>query len=79
MEIIWLSWCYGAVAQLGERLLCKQDVIGSIPVSSTKLSRKHDLYEVDAATSISSGHEPWTEFRPSPQGEWQRQALACDV
>ena len=28
---------YGAVAQLGERLLCKQDVIGSIPVSSTNL------------------------------------------
>ena len=25
----------GPVAQLGERLLCKQDVIGSIPVSST--------------------------------------------
>ena len=24
----------GAVAQLGERLLCKQDVAGSIPVSS---------------------------------------------
>jgi hypothetical protein len=26
---------YGAVAQLGERLLCKQEVIGSIPFSST--------------------------------------------
>ena len=26
----------GAVAQLGERLLCKQEVIGSIPFSSTK-------------------------------------------
>jgi hypothetical protein len=25
----------GAVAQLGERLLCKQEVTGSIPVSST--------------------------------------------
>jgi hypothetical protein len=25
----------GAVAQLGERLLCKQEVIGSIPFSST--------------------------------------------
>ena len=29
----------GAVAQLGERLLCKQEVIGSIPFSSTR-SRK---------------------------------------
>ena len=27
----------GAVAQLGERLLCKQDVVGSIPSGSTKL------------------------------------------
>ena len=28
----------GAVAQLGERLLCKQEVIGSIPFSSTSSS-----------------------------------------
>jgi hypothetical protein len=27
---------YGAVAQLGERRLCKPDVVGSIPISSTK-------------------------------------------
>ena len=26
----------GALAQLGERLICIQEVIGSIPVSSTK-------------------------------------------
>jgi hypothetical protein len=26
----------GALAQLGEHLLCKQGVIGSIPISSTK-------------------------------------------
>ena len=26
----------GAVAQLGERQLCKLDVVGSIPISSTK-------------------------------------------
>ena len=25
----------GAIAQLGERLLCKQEVIGSIPIGST--------------------------------------------
>jgi hypothetical protein len=31
----------GAVAQLGERLLCKQEVTGSIPVSST---RSHGVY-----------------------------------
>ena len=28
----------GAVAQLGERLLCKQEVVGSIPSSSTSLT-----------------------------------------
>ena len=28
----------GAVAQLGEHLLCKQGVVGSIPISSTNLS-----------------------------------------
>jgi hypothetical protein len=28
-------WAVGAVAQLGEHLLCKQGVTGSIPVSST--------------------------------------------
>ena len=28
---------HGAVAQLGEHLLCKQGVTGSIPVSSTKV------------------------------------------
>ncbi len=28
----------GAVAQLGERLLCKQEVIGSIPFSSTSFA-----------------------------------------
>ena len=27
----------GAIAQLGERLLCKQEVTGSIPVGSTSL------------------------------------------
>jgi hypothetical protein len=28
----------GAIAQLGERLLCKQEVIGSIPIGSTSLT-----------------------------------------
>ena len=31
----------GAVAQLGERLLCKQEVIGSIPFSSTNKGGVH--------------------------------------
>ena len=28
---------YGGLAQLGERLLCKQEVIGSIPIISTMI------------------------------------------
>ena len=28
----------GAVAQLGERLICIQEVVGSIPISSTSIS-----------------------------------------
>ena len=31
-----LTSAYGAVAQLGEHLLCKQGVTGSIPVGSTR-------------------------------------------
>ena len=30
----------GAVAQLGERRLCKPEVVGSIPISSMALLRK---------------------------------------
>ena len=32
------TWSYGALAQLGEHLLCKQGVIGSIPIGSTRYS-----------------------------------------
>ena len=35
----------GALAQLGEHLLCKQRVIGSIPIGSTKLWLRQDLVE----------------------------------
>ena len=33
MPVLWLLT--GAIAQLGERLLCKQEVVGSIPSGST--------------------------------------------
>ncbi len=32
---VWVFATVGALAQLGEHLLCKQGVIGSIPISST--------------------------------------------
>ena len=37
-----LSVC-GDVAQLGEHLVCNQDVAGSIPVISTRFSRSENL------------------------------------
>ena len=47
----------GAIAQLGERLLCKQEVTGSIPVGSTRTSRagggRHDEIE-EAAISVAA-------------------------
>ena len=33
----------GAIAQLGERLLCKQEVTGSIPVGSTRFTQSASL------------------------------------
>ena len=36
MNVVAMS--FGGVAQLGEHLLCKQGVIGSIPFTSTKTS-----------------------------------------
>ena len=41
---------YGGLAQLGERLPCKQEVSGSIPLISTILKR---LTEVSAAVEAS--------------------------
>ena len=35
---------HGAVAQLGERGLCKPEVVGSIPISSTKIFRDGPLF-----------------------------------
>ena len=37
-----LMYQSGAVAQLGERLICIQEVAGSIPTSSTKLEARFD-------------------------------------
>ena len=47
----------GGLAQLGEHLLCKQGVVGSIPSSSTigrleRLGRLEGIVEMNAATTI---------------------------
>ena len=36
----WLVTSQGAVAQLGERLICIQEVVGSNPISSTSKATK---------------------------------------
>ena len=35
-QLLTFNWKFGGLAQLGERLPCKQEVTGSIPVLSTK-------------------------------------------
>ena len=44
----------GAIAQLGERLLCKQEVTGSIPVGSTRYLQNTSL-SADAQRSVLIG------------------------
>ena len=43
----------GALAQLGEHLLCKQGVIGSIPIGSTSLFSRYED-QIFAASSRGS-------------------------
>ena len=48
----------GAVAQLGERLICIQEVAGSIPTSSTKLVHKLVHKLVQTTLGLNRGVEP---------------------
>ncbi len=36
LKAFGFQWKYGGIAQLGEHLLCKQGVSGSIPLISTR-------------------------------------------
>ena len=42
-------WIHGGLAQLGEHLLCKQGVVGSIPSSSTNNKKLGLLNTKDAS------------------------------
>jgi hypothetical protein len=48
--------CPGAIAQLGERLLCKQEVVGSIPSGSTRAPRAPADFSA-SALAASATHE----------------------
>ena len=60
----------GAIAQLGERLLCKQEVTGSIPVGSTRLGVRSGV----------RGQGPSKSYRlrttAFKRGDWGKAAVA---
>ncbi len=63
--------CRGAVAQLGERLVCNQEATGSIPVSSTRIS---------IMRAISMNGFGWrSAFSAAIQGSARGQALVPEV
>ena len=47
---------FGAVAQLGEHLVCNQGVVGSSPISSTKKSIRAPSQALAGAVSKSLGY-----------------------
>ena len=59
-----MSELLGGVAQLGERLLCKQNVAGSIPVTSTSYRgvRQWSDYQAHNLGDGGSNPSPATKF-----------------
>jgi hypothetical protein len=55
----WPTSWKGAIAQLGERVLCKHEVVGSIPSGSTRRRLPSLGFQPPAYT----GHRPKTRFR----------------
>ncbi len=53
------QWGVGAIAQLGERLLCKQEVVGSIPSGSTSVRLVHEIAVPWASQPGSPLREQW--------------------
>ena len=53
----------GGVAQLGERLLCKQEVIGSIPIGSTS-----NTHNQEAAINLAGSGIDWCFFNEASIG-----------
>ena len=49
----------GAIAQLGERLLCKQEVTGSIPVGSTRAGLVDDREKIE----MLERKDPWEKSK----------------
>ena len=66
---------HGAVAQLGERLLCKQEAVGSIPSSSTRLGVRSGVGQRAAARLGKSYRLRTTAFKRGDWGKWQSPGL----
>ena len=62
----------GGVAQLGERLLCKQEVIGSIPFTSTSAWNPNDSVYDDVRCRLA--FEPRLLFRSLKT--WKKQSAS---
>ena len=63
---------HGAVAQLGERLLCKQEAVGSIPSSSTRLGVRSGVHGQGPGKSY---RLRTTAFKRGDWGKWQSPGL----
>src|ERR1700728_3729809 len=66
--------CRGRVAQLGEHLLCKQGVTGSIPVTSTNFQAKRSVFWDTAPGAVASV----TSVSP-PKGVRFRERAPCTL
>ena len=56
---------FGGIAQLGEHLLCKQGVIGSIPFTSTK-------FKESIMSGKGSSPRPYSVDRKTFENNWDR-------
>ena len=55
----------GGLAQLGEHLLCKQGVVGSIPSSSTKKQRPRGCYNCWLTSVVRGKNENIIQYKSS--------------
>ena len=68
----WIVKADGAIAQLGERLLCKQEAVGSIPSSSTRLGVRSGVRGQGPSKSY---RLRTTAFKRGDWGKWQSPGL----
>ena len=61
----------GGLAQLGEHLLCKQGVVGSIPSSSTRPLGTDQEAEVSAARAVLT-YDPWSAKSVRSLTKWKK-------